>query len=80
MGRHSKAAKKKLHEIAQACTYRSTTGTLPGSTREVNKQEPTPPIVSEEEQELNVAENSASTGDQWGEDTGWDTEEEYDWR
>jgi hypothetical protein len=77
MGRHSKAAKKKHHEIAQARTCRSTTRTLPGSTREVNKQEePTPPIVSEEEQELN---NSASEpGDQWGEDTGWDTEEEYD--
>ena len=73
MGRHSKAAKKKVHGIAQACTYRSTTGTPAGPTNlnnagEVNGQEgPTPPIVSNREQELNEAEYLASEpGDQWG--------------
>ena len=70
MGRHSKAAKKKVHGIAQAHTYRSTTGTPAGPTGnagEVNGQGPTPPIVSDREQELNEAEYLASEpGDQWG--------------
>jgi hypothetical protein len=82
MGRHSKAAKKKIHGIAHTRTYRFTTGTPAGSTSnagEVNEQELTPPILIDEEQELNEAEYSISEpGDQWGEDTGWDTEEEYD--
>jgi phage tail tape-measure protein len=70
MGRYSKAAKKKIHEIAHVYTYRSTTGTPVGSTSnagEVNEQEePTPSIVSDKEQEsLNEAEYSASeNGDQ----------------
>jgi hypothetical protein len=81
MGRHSKAAKKKIHGIAQARTYRSTSGTPAGptsNTGEVSGQEePTPSIVSDREQELGEAEHSAPGG-QWGEDTGWDTEREYD--
>ena len=80
---HSKVAKKKIHGIAQAHIHKSTTGTPAGPTSntwKVNGQEePTPPIVSDREQELNEAECSASEpGDQWGEDTGWDAEGEYD--
>jgi hypothetical protein len=82
MGRHSKAAKKKVHGIAQARACRSTTGTPEGPTGnagEVNGQEgPTPPIVSDREQELNEAEYLTSEpGDQWGEDTGWGAKGEY---
>jgi hypothetical protein len=51
MGRHSKAAKKKIHGISQARTYRSTSGTPagpPSNAGEVNGQEePTPSIVSD---------------------------------
>jgi hypothetical protein len=83
MGRHSKATKKKIHKIAHACTYRSTTGApvwSTGNAGEINEQEePIPPVVNDGEQELNEAEYSTcEPGDQWGEDTGWDTEEEHD--
>ena len=82
MGRHSKAKKKNICWIAHACTYKYTTKTLagPASNTKINRQEKaSPPITSDEEQELNDLEYSASgPGDWWGEGIGWDTKEYLD--
>ena len=63
MDRHSKATKKNICWIAHACTYKYTTKTLagPASNTKINRQEKaSPPITSDEEQELNGLEYSAS--------------------